>query len=121
RQPGKRLVGFNKVFLEPGESRRVSVTIDAGASNHPFSHFVPSNPQDLAAWAEGRWVSQNGRYEVLVGGSSADTPLSGRVALNFDKGHDHGHRPGKPQQPDRPDTPDRPDRDIDALLSRINS
>lgn len=121
RQPGKRLVGFNKVFLEPGESRRVSVTIDAGASNHPFSHFVPSNPQDLAAWAEGRWVSQNGRYQVLVGGSSADTPLSGRVALNFDKGHDHGHRPGKPQQPDRPDTPDRPDRDIDALLSRINS
>ena len=115
RQPGKRLVGFNKVFLEPGETRRVSVTIDAGASNHPFSHFVPRNPQDLAAWAEGRWVSQSGQYQVLVGGSSADTPLSRQISLNFDKGEDHGPGPGKP------DRPDRPDQDLGAVWSIVTS
>lgn len=124
RQPAKRLVGFNKVFLEPGESETVSVTIDAGASNHPFSHFVPRNPQDLAAWAEGRWVSQNGQYQVLVGGSSADTPLRRQIALSFDKGRDpgHGHGPGKPpQQPDRPDRPEPPAKDIRAIWSVVTS
>lgn len=123
QQPAKRLVGFNKAFLEPGESKTVSVTIDAGASNHPFSHFVPRNPQDLTAWAEGRWVSQNGKYQMLVGGSSTDTPLTRQIALNFDKEQDpgHGHGPGKPQQPDRPDRPDRPQPDIQGLWSVVTS
>src|SRR3954447_6464349 len=36
-QPPKRLVGFQKVFVEPGESQPVKMTIDAAATNHPFS------------------------------------------------------------------------------------
>ena len=31
-QPPKRLVGFKKVYLEPGQSQRVSVVIDPAAS-----------------------------------------------------------------------------------------
>lgn len=123
RQPAKRLVGFEKVFLEPGESRRVSVTIDAGASNHPFSYFSPRNPQDLAAWAEGRWVSPDGQYRISVGGSSADTPLSRRVSLNFDRGpgNGHGHGPGKPHQPERPERPDRPEPDVRNVWAVVAS
>lgn len=82
-QPSKRLVGFKKVYLEPGESAQVSVEIDAGASNHPFSYFVPEAPDDLAAWAEGEWETADGFYRVLVGGSSADTPLSKPIAMVF--------------------------------------
>lgn len=121
RQPSKRLVGFNKVFLEPGESRRVSVTIDAGASNHPFSHFVPRNPNDLSAWAEGRWESADGKYGILVGGSSADTPLSGQVSLRFE--NDRGHGPGKPSpQPGRPDRPEPGERlDLERTWSLVTA
>ena len=36
-QPPKRLVGFQKVFVEPGESKPVTITIDPAATNHPFS------------------------------------------------------------------------------------
>ena len=35
-QPPKRLVGFQKVFVEPGESKPVTITIDPAATNHPF-------------------------------------------------------------------------------------
>jgi hypothetical protein len=32
-----QLVGFEKVFVEPGESKLVTITIDPAATNHPFS------------------------------------------------------------------------------------
>ena len=35
-QPPKRLVGFKKVFVQPGESKQVTITIDPAATNHPF-------------------------------------------------------------------------------------
>jgi beta-glucosidase len=35
-QPPKRLVGFQKVFVEPGQSKPVTITIDPAATNHPF-------------------------------------------------------------------------------------
>lgn len=82
-QPSKRLVGFKKVFLEPNESARITVDIDASAPNHPFSSFVPDDPDNLAAWAEGEWVSHAGAYRVHVGGSSAETPLVQRVGMAF--------------------------------------
>lgn len=83
QQPAKRLVGFQKVFLNPGESAQVSVEIEANASNHPFSHFVPTIPDYLPAWAEGEWETEDGYYRVLVGGSSADTPLIKSIAMVF--------------------------------------
>ena len=36
-QPPKRLVGFQKVFLEPEQSLDVTITIDPSATNHPMS------------------------------------------------------------------------------------
>ena len=36
-QPPKRLVGFQKVFLNPGQSCEASITIDPAATNHPMS------------------------------------------------------------------------------------
>ena len=36
-QPPKRLVGFQKVFVEPGASKPVAITIDPAATHHPFA------------------------------------------------------------------------------------
>ena len=52
-QPSKRLVGFRKVDLMPGASQQVTVTIDASASNHPFSYWVPENDAPVAGWSRG--------------------------------------------------------------------
>ena len=36
-EPPKRLVGFQKLVLNPGEQRQVTITVDPNASNHPVS------------------------------------------------------------------------------------
>jgi len=82
QEPARRLVGFDKTPLAPGESQRVSVLIDSRASNHPLSYFKPDD-YVLADWANGDWLTPNGNYVVQVGGSSADTPLEATVALDF--------------------------------------
>ncbi len=93
-QPAKRLVNFEKVNLKPGESERVTVRINHADSNHPFSYFVPEEPDNLANWADGEWATADGKYRVHVGGSSADTPLEKDVPMNFklskDKKKDNG-------------------------------
>ena len=80
-QPSKRLVGFEKVDLMPGESRQVTVTIDGAASNHPFSYWVPANNAPVPGWSNGQWQTAPGDYTVHVGTSSADTPLVATVSL----------------------------------------
>ena len=62
-QPPKRLVGFAKVFLEPGEARQVAITIDPAATNHPLSVWSD---------AEHGFVVPRGTFTVHVGTSSAD-------------------------------------------------
>lgn len=73
-QPPKRLVGFARADLQPGASATARITIDAEASNHPFS-----------VWDEARkaWVTVPGSYEVWVGTSSspADLRLAGKVTF----------------------------------------
>ena len=103
-QPTKRLVNFEKVDLEPGESEHVTVRINQADSNHPFSYFIPEEPDNLANWADGEWATADGKYRVHVGGSSADTPLEKDVPLNFklnkdneDKGNNKGNK-GKSEQ-----------------------
>jgi beta-glucosidase len=88
-QPAKRLVNFEKVSLEPGESERVTVRINHDDSNHPFSYFVPEEPDNLENWADGEWATAKGKYRVHVGGSSADTPLEKNVPLNFKQSKDN--------------------------------
>jgi beta-glucosidase len=78
-EPSKRLVGFQKVDLDPGASQLVTVTIDSSAPNHPLSYF---QPDPNGTWADGDWLTPAGSYTVLVGSSSANTPLQATVNLN---------------------------------------
>jgi beta-glucosidase len=82
-EPAKRLVGFKKVALKPGESQRVSVAVACSASNHPFSYFVPADESSLEAWANGKWVTPNGEFTVHVGTSSAETRLQSSLRLDL--------------------------------------
>jgi beta-glucosidase len=82
-EPSKRLVGFQKVDLQPGERKRVSVAIDCAASSHPFSYFKPTDEKNLHNWADGDWVTPTGRFVVHVGTSSAETPLEAPIDLNL--------------------------------------
>lgn len=68
-RPIKELKGFDKVFLKAGETKKVSVTLDSRA----FSYYdVKSN----------NWLAEPGDYDILVGRSSAEILLSGKVKLN---------------------------------------
>jgi beta-glucosidase len=78
-EPSRRLAGFQRVNLDPGTSQPVTVTIDSSAPNHPLSYF---QPDPNGTWADGNWITPEGSYTVLVGGSSADTPLQATVDLN---------------------------------------
>ena len=64
-RPTKELKGFSKVFLAPGESRDVSITL---------------HKRDLSFWdtARGGWRAEGGDFDVLIGSSSADIKLSKR-------------------------------------------
>jgi beta-glucosidase len=57
-QPPKRLVGFQKVYMEPGESKPVTITIDPAATNHPFGVWD---------YCTRRFVIKPGEYTVYVG------------------------------------------------------
>lgn len=72
-QPPKRLVAFGKVPLRPGESQRVTLTVDPRANSHPMS-----------TWSEGAhgFVVPRGDFEVYVGTSSADTPLQAGLRVS---------------------------------------
>lgn len=63
KQPPKRLVGFAKVFVEPGETRPVAITVDPAATNHPLSVWSD---------AERAFVVPRGDFTVHVGTSSVD-------------------------------------------------
>ncbi|KAK5939464.1 beta-glucosidase [Knufia obscura] len=68
-RPPKELKGFTKVHLKKGESATATVKL--------------SKKYATSFWDEGRdsWVSEKGKYTVLVGSSSADTPLSGEFEV----------------------------------------
>jgi hypothetical protein len=67
-EPPRQLRGYQKVFLNPGESRQVSVTLA---------------PQAFAYWDTSRnaWTVAAGTYRVFAGGSSRSLPLQGSVAV----------------------------------------
>ena len=72
RQPPRRLVGFRRIELDPGESGEVAIPLDANATNHP-----------LSVWDEARheWVIPAGEVTVWFGRSSAGSDLrpAGRI------------------------------------------
>ncbi|MFB2580011.1 glycoside hydrolase family 3 C-terminal domain-containing protein [Herbiconiux sp. P15] len=72
-EPGKRLVGYDRVTLEPGASQTVTTTIDSSASDRPYSIWNVDTDA---------WELVNGGYTVAVGSSSRDLPLSGDLLVD---------------------------------------
>ncbi|WP_312033740.1 glycoside hydrolase family 3 C-terminal domain-containing protein [Actinoplanes sp. TBRC 11911] len=72
-EPGKRLVGYAKVSLKPGQSTRVRLTIDAASPDHPLGFY------NTATHA---WDVAPGTYGVQAGASSRDLPLSGSFTVS---------------------------------------
>jgi beta-glucosidase len=68
-RPERELKGFEKVRLAPGETKRVTLSLDARA----FSYW------DEAAH---KWTIDPGKFVIRVGDSSENTPLSAELALN---------------------------------------
>jgi beta-glucosidase len=73
-EPPKRLVGWQKVFLNPGQTRQVTVELEPESSAHPLSFWNvhTSGHGDL-----GEWDMAEGTYNVYVGSSSRDIRLAG--------------------------------------------
>ena len=67
-RPAKELKGFEKVSLQPGESKRVKVVLDAEA----FMYY------DVISET---FRMQPGVFRILVGRSSADIVLSAEIKL----------------------------------------
>jgi beta-glucosidase len=68
-EPFKRLVGWKRVTLGPGESQDVTITIDP----QPLQTFDES---------EDTWILTNGEYGVMVGPSSGNTPLRASLRIH---------------------------------------
>jgi beta-glucosidase len=67
-EPPKRLVGWSRVKLNPGESKNVTLELE---------------PLFLSMFdtAHHAWARAPGDYTILVGGSSESLPLRGSVGL----------------------------------------
>lgn len=67
--PVKQLRGFEKIEIVPGESATVTFSLQR---------------RDLSEWSvvDQEWVLQQGTYQVWVGSSSRDLPLSGELVIN---------------------------------------
>lgn len=70
-RPDKELVAFEKVFLEPGETKHVTVALDKYAVGY-YDDSLRS------------WIAEEGVFKVLVGASSSDiryVPCAARQSL----------------------------------------
>jgi beta-glucosidase len=67
-RPERELKGFERVELAPGETKHVSVTLDARA----FAYWKTSTS---------KWTIDPGKFTVHVGDSVEDAPLNGSVEL----------------------------------------
>jgi beta-glucosidase len=77
-QPPKRLVGFEKIWLKPGEKKHVSITIDPSATNHPLSIWDANTDA---------WKTLDGSYKVYVGNSSDKITLTDSITVRMPAGH----------------------------------
>jgi len=72
-EPPRRLVGWAKVELEPGETQEITVTLDPDATMHPLSYWNVN--------ANG-WETASGDYQVYVGASSRDIRLTDTLRVH---------------------------------------
>ena len=68
-RPERELKGFEKVILAPGETKHLTLKLDARA----FSYWSDSAK---------KWTIDPGKFTILVGDSSESTPLHADVTLN---------------------------------------
>lgn len=67
-RPDRELKGFEKVFLKPGESKKVDIILDEEA----FMYYDLDNH---------KFIVEPGDFEIHVGNSSVNLPLKGMVKL----------------------------------------
>ena len=67
-RPEKELKAFEKVVLQPGQQKTVTLTLKEDA----FQYF-----NDM----QNKWVMEPGVFNILVGGSSRDIKLQGKLTL----------------------------------------
>ncbi|WP_110667951.1 beta-glucosidase [Salinicola halophilus] len=65
-RPEKELKGFTKVYLEPGESKTVSIPLDSRS----LAYYVQNTDS---------WDVDAGQFRIRVGASSDDLPLEGNL------------------------------------------
>jgi beta-glucosidase len=68
-RPVKELKGFDKIVLQPGESRQVSITV-------PVSSLAFYSEKDK------NWVIEPGKFDLLINSSSADKQLSQTITVS---------------------------------------
>jgi beta-glucosidase len=68
-RPIKELKGFSRVSLQPGETKSVK---------------IPLNSRSFAHWSGKAWKVEKGDYDVLVGSSSDQIELQGKINLTRD-------------------------------------
>lgn len=71
-RPEKELRNFAKVFLEPGESKTVTMELNGRA----FSYYHTGIHD---------WYAESGEYEILIGASSRDIRLKQSIQINSTK------------------------------------
>jgi beta-glucosidase len=71
-EPPKRLVGWQKVRLDPGASQSVTIEIDQNDSSHPMSYWDTPT---------GSWKVASGTYTVYLGNSSANLETVGTITV----------------------------------------
>lgn len=82
-EPPRQLKGFQKVYLEPGETSHLQFVLDTRSLSH---------------WetAAHDWAITPGRYKVMVGSSSRDIRLEGEIALHSPRIHSFISRKSRP-------------------------
>ena len=81
-RPIKELKGFAKVYLEPGQTKTVSIPLDF----HSFAYYHPSFNQ---------WITEDGEFDILIGASSREN--HGHPAINAEAAQSAEHRQHPPR------------------------
>ena len=103
-RPALELKGFRKVFLQPGESRRVEIPLD----QYAFRWFNPGTNQ---------WEVEGGTYRISVGPNAGNLPLSAVLEVEgTDPGAVYDREVFAPYFTGRVE--DVPDGAFEALLGR---
>jgi beta-glucosidase len=66
-EPPKRLVGWQKVLLQPGASQTVTIEVDENDSSHPLSYWNTTTSS---------WTVAPGNYTVYLGNTSNTASLT---------------------------------------------